>query len=430
MKKAVALSTIIAGVLFFTACQNAPDEVKKEKEILDNNSQVEKADIEYLSMDEIRDKSLDTLTHNKTNVTVEKVIIGNGDVMPAYTIQPYNNNFDRLNDIVKYLYDQSFSLESPYCETHKAGEIDVPGDPVTQHDWLMFKGKDLDFTRSLIYHETGYSFYNAVPGEDPYRFTESFPTEKRYKINLGDYLDGKSYIMLDGNEWSVNDAAAFAQAFCDTYFAPLENDRFTYSMTDFRVKKLDEKYGYVIEFQRVDKNGNLFDNHYSYFNYEDFDDIHPESANNWIEKGYPYLYSSAIEITFNNKEIINSFIKCNAPYAGDIVDSGEKLISLESAINVISSKMASRIAYDFETAELEYYYTALDCPGYTYPSNDGAKLYSPEEMLNTANVQIRPYWAFTTSECYHDMQSEDDNTPVISNSLYLVDALTGELYIY
>ena len=431
MRKSIILSTVLAIIISFSACKKAPDEVKNEADILDNNHQAQTADLEFLSLDEIRKTSSDTISSNNTNVVVDNIRIGAGNSMPAYKISPYNDNFDKLKPLVEYLYNEQFSVDSPYCEYHKKGDT-VSGNITPEaHSWLMYKGKDQDFTRSLIYHETGYSFYNAVSGDDPYRFTEYFPTEKRYKINIGEQLDNKSYTMIDGNEWSVNDAADYAQNFADKYLAPLENNQFTYSITDFRVKKLDSNYGYVIEFQRADKNGNLFDNHYYYANSEinedrDTGELEKESR---LAKDYPYLYSSAIQITLNCKDKINSFVKCNTPYTGKVVDKGEKLISLSSAINIISNEYADKSAYSFETAELEYYYVSLDCPDYTSPEAGNSPSFDAENMLNNADVELRPYWAFTSSECYPDVQNEENTTMVYSNCLYLVDAVTGKLYV-
>lgn len=412
------------AIIFTSSCAKAPEEVKKENDILNNTEKAESAELEYQTLDEIRKTSADTLATNTTNVTVNKLIIGNGDVMPAYKVLPYNNNFDLLKPLVKYLYNEEFSLDSPYCEYNIGGQKyneDDPESDINPHSSIMYAGESMDFTRSLIYHETGYSFYNAVSGDDPYRFTEYFPTEKRYRINLGEQLDSQSYTMVDGGEWSVMDSAKFAQNFVDEYFSPLEKNMFTYQMTDFRVKKLDDSFGYVIEFQRIDQNGNLYDNHYYYANDEDFS---KGSTNNWIAENKPYLYSSQIQVTMNSKDTINSFIKCNVPYVGDVIDSGEKLLTLSSAIDIISLNMAGKSSYSFETVELEYYYVGLDCPDFTLNGN-----FDQENMLNNAEIELRPYWSFTMSNCYPDAYNID-SIVVNQNSLYLVDALTGDFYVY
>lgn len=421
------LSFLVLALLL-TSCAEAPEEVKNEKEMLDNNSQVENVQSEYAALSEIRENSQKELEENQSNVTAKHILIGDGDSMPAYKITPYNDNFEELNSLTNYLFGLDFSLTSPHCSYMKKGEQANPDnadDGVNPHSIVMFTGNDNNFSHSLIYHETGYSFFNDTNSDDPYRFTSDFPTEKWYKLNEGEKPDDVSYTMLDGNEWSVSDATKFAQDFCDTYFAPLENNEFQYVLTDIKVKNLDDSYGYIFDFQRVDNSGNLYDNHTYYSNYE----VSADDGENWIDKGIPFIYTSSIQLTMNNKEKINSFYKSNTPYVSDVVDKGEKLLTLKSAMNIVSEKMAGKVAYSFETAELEYYYVGLDCPDWTNPQADNPPNADIENMLNNADIELRPYWAFTMENCYPDVVNMDSAT-VNSNCLYLVDAISGELYVY
>ncbi|MBE6869787.1 MAG: hypothetical protein E7494_13695 [Ruminococcus albus] len=441
MKKIIMSLTIIA-MLSLSACKEAPEEVKKENDILNSTQALDKdsylkpsetggkqsrnSNYEYLTLDEIRAQAEKTLNENGTNVTVEHVNISSGNVMPTYKVEPYNKNFEELSPLTEYLFGEEFTLDAPYCEYHKAGKSDTPGDPENPHDFILYMGKELDFTHSLVYHETGYAFYNAVTGTDPYRFTEFFPTEKRYRLDMGEELDGETYTMTDGSKWSVNDAVEFSVSFCDTYFAPLEGDAFTYQVTDLRVKELGEGTGFVVELKRLDKNGNSYDDHYYYPNTQisrDMDGAYSED--NWIARGCPWLYSSGIELTFNGKEKVNSFMKTNTPTAGEVLDSGETLLSLDSAIKIISASMADKAVYSFESAELEYYYVSLDCPGWDDPKSG----HDESNMLSFADVELRPYWAFTMPDCYHDTQGGEDSIMVHYDSLFLVDAVTGELYV-
>ena len=142
------------AIIFTSSCAKAPEEVKKENDILNNTEKAESAELEYQTLDEIRKTSADTLATNTTNVTVNKLIIGNGDVMPAYKVLPYNNNFDLLKPLVKYLYNEEFSLDSPYCEYNIGGQKyneDDPESDINPHSSIMYAGESMDFTRSLIY---------------------------------------------------------------------------------------------------------------------------------------------------------------------------------------------------------------------------------------------------------------------------------------
>ena len=200
------MSLTIIAMLSLSACKEAPEEVKKENDMLNSTQALDKdsylkpsetggkqsrnSNYEYLTLDEIRAQAEKTLSENGTNVTADHVNISLGSAMPTYKAEPYNKNFEELSPLAEYLFGEEFTLDAPYCEYHKAGKSDTPGDPENSHDFILFMGQEQDFTHSLVYHETGYAFYNAVTGSDPYRFTEFFPTEKRYRLEMGDELDG------------------------------------------------------------------------------------------------------------------------------------------------------------------------------------------------------------------------------------------------
>ena len=430
---------IIALVSLFTSCAEVPKEVKDENEILDsaivaNTESInyeqssihldenlnQNGKLKYASLEEIKSESKAFLESNKLNVRADTLLIDNGDSMPAYKVEPYNKNFDQLSSIVKYLYNEEFSLSSKNCQYFKK-ETDPEkissSENTAAHDNIIYTGALGDQTQSLVYHETGYSFYNAVPMSDQFRSPEYFPTEKIYKIRIGEKLDDASYCMLDDLKWSVKEAADYAQSFIDMYIAPLEKNEFSYKITDFKVKKLGDKYGYVVDFKRIDKNGNQYDNHEYYSIDEQYD-----NSKNWIQEKVPYIYCSQIEVTMTKKNKINSYLKGLTPYHGEVINEGKSLLTLESAMSIISSKMANQKSYRFETVELEYYYVAMNCASTNFKSVQHL-------LCDGSDIQARPYWAFTMKDCYPDVQSFDDIS-AYDGMLFLVDAVTGEMYIY
>ena len=101
----------LLSLLILTACAEAPEEVQRENSILDEAVRAESQTEEALkhdrkTLDEIRAAVDDTLKNNKTNITVKKVNIGAGSVMPAYKAEPFNNNFDQLDELIKYLFGE------------------------------------------------------------------------------------------------------------------------------------------------------------------------------------------------------------------------------------------------------------------------------------------------------------------------------------
>lgn len=59
---------IMATAIIFSSCAKAPEDVKKENDILNNTEKAESAELEYQTLDEIRKTSADTLATNTTNV--------------------------------------------------------------------------------------------------------------------------------------------------------------------------------------------------------------------------------------------------------------------------------------------------------------------------------------------------------------------------
>lgn len=429
MKRKLIVTVLLTAILTLTACSKVPDEVSRDNEILNSVTPVNKDDLnadnyERLSMDEIRNSIEKTLSENKTNIIPGRVKVSAGDFMPVYKADPFNKNFEQQGALVEFLYGEKLTFEEPYCHYYKRGDPMGEGDTINKYQWdiYAFMGEKQNYGRSLRSSETGRMYYSRVDNDDPNKFIENKPSEKIYRINLGDQLDDSSFKMMDGQEWSVKDAAEFTLNFFKEYIAPIEKNEFTYEITDFHIKDLGNGYGYSIALQRLDKNGNRFDNHARYSNNELMFEplIYLESKDSWLAMGYPYLFPSIIQINYLEKELISTIAKEDAPYAGEKLDNGDKLISLKSAIEIVSANMADKSVLEFESTELEYFYVSLDNPAFTNREPGVLADYGPDQMLNNSNVQIRPYWSFTMKETFDNSGGQKGN-----NSFFLVDAITG-----
>ncbi len=417
--------------MLLTACSSVPEEVSRDNEILNSATPIDKEEIktdnlERLSMGEIRNSIEKTLSENNTNVLPGKVIVGDTDAMPAYKIAPYNDNLD-FSKIVKYLMNEEFTLESPNCFYYKKGDKDDNGDTFTT-DRVYYIGEKQINTAGFLAVTDGQMRFDSAPQSDARDFAFIAPTEKRYRLRLGDELDDSSYELLEGGgEWSVKDAADFAVNFFNEYIAPLEKNEFTYAVTEFRVKRVEDGLAYVVNLQRL-KDGNRIDNHYCYCNFVTGSTPMKDEDRSWYDKGYPYLYDGDMQVSFLEKEKVFSFIKLWTPYEGEQVDNGEKLISLKQAIEIVSANMADKSVQEFEYTELTDFYVALDCNNY---DDMGNKVDNCMDMLDNSDIQLRPYWAFVKKDCWPDMQGGygGDNEPVKYHHLYLVDAITGQFIL-
>lgn len=396
---------------------------------------------EYLTLAEIREHMSETVLSNE-KLSIERAFPGDGEAMPIYKLSPYNNNFDDAAGFAKHLFGDDLPLEDPYVAYgYKGTNSD------TNFIGFFNKNNNPQYGDSrLIYHETGYMFLDSVNSvTEPYRHHVNFTTKRHYKLYMGDDPGNEGYVMNNGQYWSVADAIAYAEYFADTYFSPLEKNEFTFNVTDIRVKSLGNgNFGYVADMQRVDKNGNLYDNHSIYANRQAWFDTYKTFRYNtdcWLAEGNPWLVESNVEIFFIEKEIPHTFSKSPAPYSGKALTSGEKLLSLQSAIDIVSAAprptsdkapiINDKQKLEFATAELEYYNVSVGCPEYTGSDYVGPLSDSYEEMRDTDYAQIRPYWAFTLSTNYCENTDQDNAKFFYPNhySLYLVDAVTGELHI-
>ncbi len=428
------LGVLLGAVMLLTACSTVPEEVSRDNEILNSVKPIDKDELnednyERLSMGDIRNSIEKTLAENKTNVLPGKVNVSMGSSMPVYKADPFNKNFEEQGALVEYLYGEKLTFDEPYCHYYNRGDPMGEGDPINKYQWdiYAFMGKEQNYERSLRSSETGRMFYSSLDSGDPNNYLEYKPSEKVYSIETGDELDDRSYKMMDGQEWAVKDAAKFTLDFFKEYIAPLERNEFTYELTDFRVKNLGSGYGYALSLQRVDKSGNRFDNHDHYMNNELMFDpaTHAETTDNWLAMGYPYLFPEEVRVSFLEKEIISTFAKEDAPYKGEMLEDGEKLISLKQALEIVSANMADKSVLEFEITELEYFYVSMDNPTFTNRDPTVLTDYGRDQMFNTANVQIRPYWSFAKKNAFIN----GDNEKQHNNNFFLVDAITGQFIL-
>ena len=359
--------------------------------------------------------------------------------MPVYQTDSLRNNLEQVKELVKHFFGDDFDFDDPnnyeYYNFNETG----------QDSCIRFNNNgnnpDLYDGATICYHENGMLFLSSSLGFKgvEYAYPENEEIEKLYRLNMGDELDGASYRMTDGQEWSVADTAAYSLDLANTYFAALENYDFTYEITDLSVRKLGSDYGYVINMQRVDKNGNLYDNHREYSNRDaqfNTDKTFRYNTDSWLVEGNPWLYESGVQIKFIKKDMPLGFVRSASPYSGRVLNNGEKLISLEEAIEIITEAPRRGSIYypafegklEVSTAELEYYSVCTGVPEYTGPDYVGPLTY-PHQLQYSEYAQLRPYWAFTLADNYTPYSTEDWFSYPHHYGLYLVDAVTGELHV-
>ena len=254
---------------------------------------------------------------------------------------------------------------------------------------------------------------NATPQtSSPYQFNVT----KRYYSISSEISD--SYSLYDGSKCSVLDIAEFAEQFCMNYFSESENNLFSYRANYVDVREMgDEKYGAYVSLCRVDKYGNNFDSIYAY-QYE-------------LGGKKTALLAAPIYIWVTGKSYISEMER---HYSFDISEETDNsdFLTLESAVNVLSNRLAQGKSYEFETAELKYIFEFTNSQYINdaeYFANDLSENEKIQVNLSANNIlmngtyilQAVPYWTFTK----HKLTGNGMN----NGTIYMVNALTGELRI-
>ena len=419
------------SLLLLTGCAKAPSEVDKEIENYNSAQTVSKAETVTLPVGEAIKEARSFSADNTTNITVKNLILPESTKMPTYDVR-----FDSsgAGEVFKKLQNE------PLLATDGGGiAVDSPSDirswkdkkencfssfpelngtlyyrnssDVKCSDWGTYYGQNMRMTEagsiSLFADEQNTGVGSSL----------NYPVEKRFLTDFQNITE--SFTLCDARKMSVSEAVKFAQKFCNDDLAAAEKNRFEYQVNYVDVRKVEaDKYGYYISLCRKDKYGNLFDATGMYpYQIDEFESRNP-------------LIASPMYLWITSGDNIAEFEK-RYTFSIDEISSGDKIVTLKSAVNILSNKLAQGKAYEFDTAELKYifevtrsdYINAARDYAKSDESDDIIVLYSPESVCAYGSYQItaKPYWVFT------DITSQ--NTGTNCGSIFMIDALDGELRI-
>ena len=439
------LSIVITAFVLLTACASAPSEVQKENDVLDSASVADigevkrpsdssshsgdskQSSIEYATMKEIRDSLDDVQKNNKTNVIVKSVRVGGGDSMPVYTPKKYNENYDDLAQIVEDMYGESYDKTKvqdgnqgkcyrTYLEEYEYDGT-VQGKTIAREPMIMYTADGLGEAQELHSMRTGsFGICGKTKVDGEHRFPESQEKIKTYKLYAGEDPKDDSYVMTDGKQLRVADAVKCAEDFYNTYIAKLRGDGFTYKVNLLNVHRFDDgTHGFAYYMDLYDKNGNI---HAGGIPVTNMSESYGRERKNWI-------YSDSFYgLTVDSKNEPYCFTGYNRGY-DKVIDKGEKLISYQSALDIVASKLATSAMYELDSAVLEYVLQSPYVEGrIPYDKKeDRFAVYDPFGTYAADTPQVRPCWVF------RDLKLNDPNLHSLGG-VYIVDAITGELNVY
>ena len=402
----------LLSLLLLTACAKAPDEVKTENSILDNAevNQTAEAELEYLTLDEIRARAESDISESNTNVVVKSIRIGGGESMPVYdTVRDYPDYKERIGEAVSKIYNDNLSSDMK-------GTITTFDDDDLGAVFYSPEGKTID---SGVSATSGGSMGITYEFSEQYGMPAANGQEsivKSYFFAENEQVPDDVYIMTDGKELSVGDAAKEAERLFNAYFILGEDDGISYKINRLDVYKYpDGKHGFLYYMDTYDKDGNiLIGNLNPVVDVEAFDRKETFYPFQRVAYGYftdsqmhPYAYTNI------------------TPSEGEIKEPGDKLLSLKSAMDILSGRLASSAAYELDAA-LAYIAVIPPADGLVEEDEHGEKtIFGAEEyFLKTENnIVLRPFWVFRDSTKSNPEYS-------VWGGLFTIDALTGELYIF
>lgn len=429
MKKYAAISIFL--LMMLTGCNEAPDEVKEEIKNYENADTIQETEITTIPFSDVLVQANAFADENDTNISFDHLIIPENTKMPSYRVDFYNEN-------VSDLFEQ-LATESLLGNDGTGISIDIES---RVDEWL--NNEDYCFTAypslsekcyyrnesDIIISDGGYYFGQTIrmteTGCITYWDSDSTefdshsksPVVKRYYNDFE--KSEETYTLSDGSSKSASDIVYFAENFCNSTIKQAENNTFDYQVNYIDVRDLGNgKFGYYVSLCRNDIYGNRFDATAMY----------PFSYNEFAEKNA--LIAAPTYMWITSSESITLFEK-GSSFSLEETGVNEKIVSLESAVDLLSATLAQGKSYDFDTVELKYVFEisqsdyidaarefALD------EENDAitALCYSPESVYAYGDYEIiaNPYWVFT------DVSAQKTSTN--GGGIYMINALDGSFRI-
>ena len=437
----------LCSCLLFTACAEAPGNVKETADILDGKqsnsvASEQPSNSSYASLADIRAQLKTDLAVNHSQISVSNAYVGNSDSMPTYVcslkavdVADYTEN-PALRKIVHDLfgakltednttlvrYDDPTNPDYPAvdhpCDWNSDGIIENSNR--THMDILSYTKISDDPSIGCYIHGSGYSFGSQVSAFNNPVFTHAtFSNEKVYDVWLHPVDDSVAYSMYDGTEWNVNDAIEYFENLFNQTLSVLDTESYTYKVKNLYVKNLGaEHFGYLAEMMQQDKQGNIFDNdHTNCLRFR-------EETKRTVAGGDSFFFPEISYCYAYLKDTIAIYYKADSIKRTSVTQENEQLLTLAGAVQHLSETLADKKTVKIPCAELCY---AVFCEGYPY-FKDWDWEYPKNEFVfdallcrRTCSFTLRPVWVFRTE---YDVIDEKMN-----GEKYLVDAVTGEVTV-
>lgn len=430
---------ILLTAALFTACASAPSEVQKENDVLDrvesavqgekgyvskqsDSSSAQKNDLEFAPLEQIRATYENENSENEYNVRVKSVRVSEGQTMPVYKLGKCFENTENIVGFIKDFYgedvNQNKSKLTLYKEGHSEYFSDSPDRYTVDTDCkgaLQYRCDD----KGAIYASVSAcgQFVANTPGCWEHQVAGG-ELVKTVDIASGEKPDETPYKMYDGGSVTVGRAVERAQTQVNKYLKMVYTDKMTCRVNKVEIRKMqDGAYGFEIYFEFVDAQGCIILTN----------QIYPADSESF-DSGLKPLISCNIAVAwvFDSKEKINYFSLNTIPLQSEIVTDAPKLLTYKSALRCVYRQLAQSVLYDLDSAALEYVVTYPAKSGVIRRDKNGDLLgFDEREYLHRkdCDAYLRPCWVF------RDYSKNDGHHSVVGG-IIIVDALTGDVYVY
>ncbi|MBQ7131171.1 MAG: hypothetical protein IJO29_01235 [Oscillospiraceae bacterium] len=429
--KRATLGFVIAILPTAIGCAKAPDEVLSEISNFEDGNAVESVEVVTMPLEEVILQAENISTNNTTNISFDNLILPNSISMPSYRVDFYN---EKTSDLFEQLTTESFlgndgtgisiDIESRVDEWLNNEDYCFTAYPSLSEKCYYRNESDIIisdggyyFGQTIRMTETGCITYWDSDSTE-FDSHSKFPVVKRY---YNDFEKAEeTYTLSDGSSKSASDIVYFAENFCNSTIKQAENNTFDYQVNYIDVRDLGNgKFGYYVSLCRNDIYGNRFD----------ATTMYPFGYNEFAEKNA--LIAAPTYMWITSSESITLFEK-GSSFSLEETGVNEKIVSLESAVDLLSATLAQGKSYDFDTVELKYVFEisqsdyidaarefALD------EENDAisSTCYSPDSVYAYGDYEIiaNPYWVFTDASA--------QKTSTNGGGMYMINALDGSFRI-
>lgn len=431
---------VILSAVLLTACASAPSEVQKENDALDKmeslvqeekgfvNKQTDsktdssRTDLEFAPLEQIRKSCENESIENEYNVKVSSVRVSEGQKMPVYKLGKCFENTENIVGFIKEFYgedvDENKSKLCWYKDGHSEYFPDSPDRYTVDTDCkgaLQYRYDE----KGAIYASVSAcgQFVANTPGcwEHQVAGGELVST---VDIAAGEKPDDNPYKMYDGGSVTVSRAIQRAQTQVNKYLKMVYTDKMTCRVNKVEIRKMqDGAYGFEIYFEFVDAQGCIILTN----------QIYADDSESFDNGSKPLISRNiAVAWVFDSKDKINYFSLNTIPLQSEIVTDAQKLLTYKSALKCVHRQLAQSVLYDLDSAVLEYVVTFPAKSGVIRRDKNGELVGFDEcEYLHRkdCDAYLRPCWVFRD-------YSKNDGHQAVLGGLILVDALTGDVYVY